>query len=125
MQILGKQRVALAAQAATAYRQVLLLSATCAKWAHTPPEEHRLQCAPCATLASTAHLQGLDLCLACVKLVHILQAALSPLPASHAPWARSRIPPDSHHARHALPACIAGLWDSSIQLALAEQDRIR
>ena len=90
---------------------------------HTPPEEHRLQCAPCATLASTAHLQGLDQCLALAKLVHTLQAALSPLPASPAPWARSRMSPDSRRARHAFPACTAALWDSAIQPAPAEQDR--
>ena len=76
-----------------------------------------------ATLADTAPPRGLVLCLVRAKLVHILQAAQSPLPASPAPWAPSRMSPDSRHARHAFPACIARLWDSAIRLDPVEQDR--
>jgi hypothetical protein len=75
-----------------------------------------------ATLANTAPPRGLVLCLVRAKLVHIPQAAQSPLPASPAPLGRSRTPQDSRHARHAFPACIARLWDSAIQLAPVEQD---
>jgi len=105
MQTLDKRCAARAAPVATVCLQVYLQSVVGVQWALTLREEHHLPCAPSATLACTARVQGLALCLASVEPALTPVVVLSLPLVWHAQLEHSKISLGRQHARRASPAC--------------------